>query len=1022
MPSHPLTRAPRRATRLSTALLAAVLTATSAICVLLGATAVADATPPSFTNPSFESVPLASGLDLPTDVAWAPDGRMFIAEKEGYVRVVEPDGTLLPTPILDIHDHVLPYGDRGLIGIAVAPASGSDIRLYLLYDRGSPIGSSEETVATATLTWVTVHANNTVEGGTVDPTETTILGSVNSPGSTYGSACASENIDCIPADGGTHSIGTVVVDPDDGSLWLGTGDGANDFAEENPSPSALHLRAQDPQSLAGKILHIHSDGTGFPNSPFCPSDTNLNDNCTKVWGEGFRNPFRFTLRQVGGKSVPVVGDVGEGNWEKLDLLDSRGFNAGWPCYEGNLANSDFAKATQCETLGSAYDHPLFVYTHYADECLYPNAPNPCDQDQLGAAIAATTVYEGSTYPAEDTGKLFIADYVHGWISAINMAEPPPYGVANGTGMPLFAQHLGELVDVTEAPNGNLVYVTLSVNSETATGLGSVREIRYAPTSKSPIAEPTAGNTCVDSSTSSRQVSFSGDASYDPNGDTPLGFHWDFGDGTSSNQPDPVHTYSADGDYEARLTVTDSVGNSASDFLAIHIHSGQSGQPNVSVSAPSEGEQYLAGTNAHLSGGTTTPEAFVQWQVAQYAGGTLMGALSSLQTEENGDANFQTEPSPGPNVYYLAHFVVNTGQCRMTITKELDPQTGELDIDALDQEADPLPVPLTFGTAQPSSAPLQLTVVKNMVANLTAPQTFVADGYTYTFDSWSDGGAASHQIQPYPNAVGNNPQTLTATYTRSDRPPVASIESPADGSSFSSGQQITVHGSATDPEDGAVPAEHLTWTIVRQANGITETVSVQQGATATFTANSAGDPNASYTVTLVASDSHGVDSAPVAIVLRVAPPQQPPESKLGGGGILGGATNPFESVKPSPAVAPTVTLDPLGKGRPRSLAGRTSDPVGMASLRIAIRPQHVHGGQCLWWSAKHARMVRVDRGCGKPSWLQVRLSTANGGVAWRLPLGGLLPVGRYTLLVSALDHGGRASTHFQGNPSGLVVVR
>ncbi|MGC2374806.1 MAG: PQQ-dependent sugar dehydrogenase [Solirubrobacteraceae bacterium] len=984
----------------------------------------------TFTDPSFESVPLASGLDLPTNVAWAPDGRMFITEKEGYVRVVQPDGTLLPSPIIDIHDHVVHSGDRGLIGIATAPPVGGDIRLYLLYDHGPP-SATTTTVATATLTSITVHADNMVVGGTngVDPTEITILGSVNSPGTTYGSACASENIDCIPADGFTHSIGTVLVDPNDGSLWVGSGDGANDYGDESPTPSTLHLRAQDPESLAGKILHVHSDGTGFGNSPFCPSDTNLNDNCTKVWGMGFRNPFRFALRQLNGSSVPVVGDVGEGHWEKLDLLDSRGFNAGWPCYEGNAENPDFASSSQCATLGSAYNHPLFVYTHYGDECLYPNPPTLCNQNQLGAAVAAATVYDGATYPAADAGKLFIADYVHGWLSTIDMANPPTLGVSSGTGMPLFAQHLGELVDATQAPDGNLVYVTLSVNSETANGLGTVRKIRFAPTDKSPVAVPTADSSCVDSSTSSRQVSFSGDDSYDPDGDTHLGFNWDFGDGSSSNQPDPVHTYAADGDYEARLTVTDSHGNSASDFLAVHIHQGQSGQPGVSVSAPSEGEQYLAGTNAILSGGTTTGGAFMQWQVAQHDGGTLVGSLPPIETDITGDANFQTAPSPGPNVYYLVHFVVNTGPCRTTITKELDAQTGHLNLTAQDQAANPLAVPLTFGVDQPTPTPVQLTVVKNMVANLTAPQTFIDSGYTYTFSSWSDGGPATHQVQPYPNAVGNDPQTLTATYTKSDQPPVASIDAPADGSMFVSGQQIIVHGSATDPEDGAEPGERLAWTIARHANGTESTVNVPNGSTATFTPDGAGDPNATYSISLTATDSHGVPSAPTTITLHIAQPGSNPSgsggasgassgSSQGGSGSMTGIPNPIESLT---AVPPRIGLDRL-KSRPNSLSGTVRDPVGISSLRLAISPQGIRGKGCVWWSTKRRRLVHVAQSCTRPSWLVAHVRTASGTVRWTLPLGAHLPRGRYLLLVRAVDRAGRISTRLEGNPSGKLTVR
>ena len=63
---------------------------------------------------------MASGLPFATGVAFAPDGRMFIALKGGVVRVYQ-NGTLLPTPFLDITSQVANSNDRGLLGIAVHP-------------------------------------------------------------------------------------------------------------------------------------------------------------------------------------------------------------------------------------------------------------------------------------------------------------------------------------------------------------------------------------------------------------------------------------------------------------------------------------------------------------------------------------------------------------------------------------------------------------------------------------------------------------------------------------------------------------------------------------------------------------------------------------------------------------------------------------------------------------------------------------------------------------------------------------
>ena len=76
---------------------------------------------------------MASGLTAPTAVAWAPDGRTFIAEKRGQVRVVNAVGTLVATPLLDISAHVYNVGDRGMLGIAVDADFATNHYLYLLY-------------------------------------------------------------------------------------------------------------------------------------------------------------------------------------------------------------------------------------------------------------------------------------------------------------------------------------------------------------------------------------------------------------------------------------------------------------------------------------------------------------------------------------------------------------------------------------------------------------------------------------------------------------------------------------------------------------------------------------------------------------------------------------------------------------------------------------------------------------------------------------------------------------------------
>ena len=82
------------------------------------AASVATAPAPAIDVPEgFEVVPVVSGLEGPVGVAFAGDGRLFIAEQRGVVRVFA-EGKLLPDPFIDLRDEVNGQRDRGLLGIA----------------------------------------------------------------------------------------------------------------------------------------------------------------------------------------------------------------------------------------------------------------------------------------------------------------------------------------------------------------------------------------------------------------------------------------------------------------------------------------------------------------------------------------------------------------------------------------------------------------------------------------------------------------------------------------------------------------------------------------------------------------------------------------------------------------------------------------------------------------------------------------------------------------------------------------
>ena len=202
----------------------------------------------------FEERTVVSGLTAPTAVAWAPDGRMFVAEKGGKVRVVTAAGALVSAPLIDISGHVNTAGDRGLLGIAVDSSFASNKYLYLLYTYDAKTSASDQPKSSR-LTRVTVNANNTASA------ETTLLGSW----PTQPCPEPANNVDCIPSDSTAHSIGTVRSAPD-GTLWIGSGDGSN-YGGADPKA----VRTHDERTLSGKIAHVDRNGNGLPGHPFCPA-------------------------------------------------------------------------------------------------------------------------------------------------------------------------------------------------------------------------------------------------------------------------------------------------------------------------------------------------------------------------------------------------------------------------------------------------------------------------------------------------------------------------------------------------------------------------------------------------------------------------------------------------------------------------------------------------------------------------------------------------------------------------------
>lgn len=229
----------------------------------------------------FELDEFAAGFDLPVALAQAPDGRMFVAERVGRVRIVDPDGRIDPTPFAEFP--VFIEGESGLLGMALDPRFPQNGYVYLFLT----VSATEQQIIRYT------------DQGGVGVDRTVIR-------------------DNLPTIGHFHNGGCLRIGPDD-KLYFSIGD------------TSLPETSQQLFSLGGKISRINLDGTAPPDNPFV-TPTGVP---RAVYALGFRNPFRFCFSPDGRLFAGDVGSSGDAEREEINRVTAGG-NYGWPITEGTF--------------------------------------------------------------------------------------------------------------------------------------------------------------------------------------------------------------------------------------------------------------------------------------------------------------------------------------------------------------------------------------------------------------------------------------------------------------------------------------------------------------------------------------------------------------------------------------------------------------------------------------------------------------------------------------------------------------
>jgi len=393
--------------------------------------------------PGFVDEVVLSDLREPLAVAFARDGRVFVAEKRGRVLEFASFTSARPRIYADLGRRVFSDGDRGLFGLALDPGFPARPFLYVLYTFDGPVGGREP------------------------------LGRAPCKGLFEGACPVSGRLSRLEAGGRervllsgwcqqypSHGVGDLTFGPD-GLLYASGGEGASydrvDTGEAgnvcaDPPGEGGALRAQDattggdPLGVSGSVVRVDPSSGRW-----------------ELVAYGLRNPFRLAFRP--GTAELWIGEVGSTRSDELDVVGADRRNFGWPCYEGErrLRSYDEADIPICEQL-------------YADGTAIPpevaiaRDEPVVDGDACGVgtqALSGLAFYRGDSYPERYRGALFVADFVRRCIWAIPAGaegRPEPERIE------LFRSRVAGPVRLLAGPGGDLFYLDFAG--------GSLHRIRF----------------------------------------------------------------------------------------------------------------------------------------------------------------------------------------------------------------------------------------------------------------------------------------------------------------------------------------------------------------------------------------------------------------------------------------------------------------------------------------------------------------------------------------------------------------
>jgi len=446
--------------------------------------------------------------------------------------------------------------------------------------------------------------------------------------------------------------------------------------------------SQNLSNLLGKILRIVPDGTIPSDNPFVQSTTARHE----IWAFGLRNPFTFAFR--GTTNLMYINDVGQSTWEEIDL-GLAGANYGWPATEGPTTNP-------------AYKSPVYYYGH-SDGC----------------AITGGAFYSPSTpnFPSSYVGKYFFGDYCSGFIRILNPSTAQATNFITGASQP---------VDIHVGADGSLYYL--------ARGTGSVMKVRYT-TNLFPIITTQPKSQLI---SAGYPVTFSVAAS----GPSPYSYQWmrngvNMTGATASSYK--FATTLADNGAQFRVRVSNAYGSASSNTATLSVTSDK--PPTSQILTPAVGATYFGGMVVNYSGSAsdkedgTLPASAFTWRVDFHHDSHVHPFIPPTTGSKTGTFTMPNRGEVSSNVYYYITLkVVDSVGLTSTTVRYILPRKANMTF-----ATQPAGLKISLDGGSGRITPFTVTGVVGIIRSIAAPSPQTLNGLSYNFQSWSDGGARSHEI-------------------------------------------------------------------------------------------------------------------------------------------------------------------------------------------------------------------------------------------------------------------------------------